>query len=61
MIIRFSTKNDRNGNRYQLLVDTDKKTYKRGYYLFMSCDIHTSKQDIQDFIKYNLVGFTEEY
>lgn len=29
MLFEFSTKPDRNGNRYYLGIDTDKKTYSR--------------------------------
>ena len=29
MILEFSTKRDRNGNRYYLGIDTDRKTYSR--------------------------------
>ena len=35
MIIKFSTKRDRNGNRYYLILDTDKKQYSKtasGFY-----------------------------
>lgn len=46
MIIRFSTKNNYNGNRHQLEVDTDKKEYQYGYFLFYEADIKnlTNKQ-----------------
>ena len=59
MIIKISTKNDRNGNRYQLMIDTEKKTYKKGSYLFMTPDIHTTKTDIKNFINYNLSDYKE--
>lgn len=56
MIIRISTKCNVNGNRYQLLVDTDKKTFSKGSYLFIHGDITTTKKEINDFIKYVLLN-----
>lgn len=60
MIIKISTKCNASGNRYQLLIDTEKKTYKKGSYLFMTPDIHTTKTDIRNFINYNLTDYKEE-
>lgn len=36
MILRFQTKNDRNGNKKQIEFDTESDTVKCGYYVF--CD-----------------------
>ena len=46
MIIRFSTKTNKNGWQYQLEIDTDKKQYQCGSYLFQTADVNlmTKKQ-----------------
>lgn len=36
MIIEFSTKRDRNGNRYYLAIDTENKTFARNRSLWYS-------------------------
>lgn len=47
MINRYTTKNDINGNQYQLIVDHEKKTVKKGYSLFVFGDrIKTTKKNI---------------
>jgi hypothetical protein len=60
MIIKLATKADANGNSYQLIFDTEKKTYQDGYYLFLSPNLYTTKKDIKNFIKYELQGYTKK-
>lgn len=59
MIIKIKTRVDRNGNTYGLIFDTEKKTYKKGYYVCHSADLYATKKDIMNFIKYNLSDFSE--
>lgn len=48
MVVKIDSKNDRNGNRYQLIIDNDKKTVKSDYYLFLSGDVKlNSKTEVK--------------
>lgn len=38
MLFKFTTKKDRNGNRYTLIIDTEAKTVKRDYNPFSVSD-----------------------
>ena len=41
MILRFQTKNDRNGNKKQIEFNTESDTIKTGYFLFIDPDAVT--------------------
>lgn len=46
-MIKISTKVNTNGNSYKLLIDTENKTYKKGYNIYFGKgDITTTKKDI---------------
>lgn len=38
MLMKFTTKRDRNGNRYTLIIDTEAKTIKKDFNPFYSGD-----------------------
>ena len=59
MLIKFKTAVNRNGNTYGLIVNTDNKTYTKGYSLVNCSDFTVKKTDIDGFIKYNLADFLE--
>ncbi len=56
MILVLGTKPNINGQVFQCLIDTEKKTYETGYYLSMFVDIHTTKKDINSLIQYTLIS-----
>lgn len=60
-MLKIQTKLNKNGNSYKLLIDTDNKTYKKGYNAYWGKgDITTTKKDIYkhiDFLK--MSGFEE--
>lgn len=48
MIVKIDSKNDRNGNRYQVVIDNDKKTVSAGYSLFLNGDVKlNSKTEVK--------------
>ena len=51
MIIRFSSNTNANGWRQQLEIDTDKKQYKFGAFLFHYADVNKmTKQQLQEIV-----------
>lgn len=52
MKIKLASKTNANGARKQILIDIDKKTFSRGYFLFTGADVSelTSKQ-MQDLLQ----------
>lgn len=55
MIIRLKTKVNNNGNSYGLIINTERKQYRRGYGIIShGADFTVSKRDIDNYIKYNL-------
>lgn len=55
MIIRLKTKVNTNGNSYGLIINTERKQYRRGYGIVSyGADFTVSKRDIDDYIKYAL-------
>lgn len=61
---RFSTPKDINGNRFQVEVDYDNKTFRKGYFLFVTderADTLIIKKELMKHIdKLLRFGFTEE-
>lgn len=48
MIVKIDSKNDRNGNRYQIIIDNEKKTVRADYCLFLSGDVKlNSKKEVK--------------
>ena len=48
MIVKIDSKNDKNGNRYQLIIDNEKKTVRAGYCLFLSGEVKlNSKTEVK--------------
>lgn len=63
MIIKYRTHVNKSGNSYGLIVDTEKKEYRRGYSVVsFGVDFWVKKSDIDQFIKYQLElnGYTEK-
>ena len=60
MIIRYATKPDTNGNTFQLEIDTEKKRYYVGGYIFTGCpDFRVTKKEIRRFEAYlTQAGYT---
>lgn len=54
MRFTLGTKPNTNGNIYRVEVDTEYKTFKRGFGVGTYTDIHTTRNEINDFIEYNL-------
>ena len=55
MILKISTKVNKNGNRYGLIINTETKRFYVGYSIIHgSPDIHATKKEIMDLIDYNL-------
>lgn len=63
MLFIFKTKTDVNGNTYYLVIDTEKKQFKRGYNMRLFTDsviITVSKKERREIIeKLYKNGFTE--
>ena len=57
----FASNVDKNGNTYQVIVDNDNKTVRKGYFLFIWKDqIKMSKAQIKQIIeKYKEQGYKE--
>lgn len=53
MKITLGTKPNINGNIFQCIIDTDKKTYEVGYNIGYT-QFHATKKEIKDFITYTL-------
>lgn len=53
MKITLGTRPNINGNIYQCIIDTDKKTYEKGYNIGYT-QFHATKKEITDFITYTL-------
>lgn len=52
-MLKLSTKLNANGNSYKLLIDNDKKTYKKGYNIYWGKgDIITTKKEIRQHIEF---------
>lgn len=49
MIIKIDSKNDTNGNRYQLIINDEDKTIKTGYSLFWGGDVKLqNKKEVKE-------------
>ena len=59
--MKLSTKLDKNGNRYQAIIDFENKTIKKGYCIFLGCGIVLkTKKALNDFYDlYKNQGFKE--
>lgn len=58
--IKISTKVDRNGNVYELAIDTDSREYRIGYFIFYASenDIDMKKREIDKLAKrLDFLGF----
>ena len=55
MILKISTKVDKNGNTYGVVINTDNKTYICGYSVCAwGVDLHASKTEIKQLCEYTL-------
>lgn len=61
MTFTLGTKPNNNGNIYRVEIDTENKTFKKGFNVGTYTDIHTTRNEINDFVKFNLLqnGYTE--
>ena len=57
MTFTLGTKPNTNGNIYRVEVDTEKKTFKKGFNVGFYTDIHTTRAEINDFIAFKLLPF----
>lgn len=52
MIIKFATKNNSNGWRHQLEIDTEQKQFKYGAFLFHYADVNNmTKKQLDEIVK----------
>ena len=53
MTIKFATKTNTNGWRYQLEIDTEQKQFKYGSHLFHSADVNDlKKKQLEEIVKH---------
>ena len=52
MIIKLQTQNNKNGNKKQLVIDTDAKTYNSGNCLFIGADVtRLTQTQLNEFVQ----------
>ena len=60
MKLRYATKTSKAGWQYQLEIDTNKKRFKRGYFLFFNADSQMTKKQLDEMVKSLIAdGYTQ--
>ena len=60
MKLRYATKTSKAGWQYQLEINTKKKQFKRGYFLFPNADGNMTKKQLDEMVKSLIAdGYTQ--